>query len=286
MTWAVATEKGYFAEEGLDVAVLDGNASATTVGLVSQDPTVFGLIDGGVLIRSVAQNLPLKAVFGLYQTSPLSIFVRRESGITTPKDLEGKRLAGTAGGGSEVLFPGWMRQNGADPDLVEIVFVDAAARNQAFIDGTVDGAFNFVTEIGTYEAAGIDAVALRYSDYGINVPSVSVVVNTRAIDERRDVVEGFVRAYARGLNDVEQDPSGSLDALVKHGPETLRRDVLEAQWEVGKTLLRTERTVDKPVGYMDPEDWAEGIEAIASLGDLERVPTVEELITNEFIPEA
>jgi NitT/TauT family transport system substrate-binding protein len=286
MTWAVATEKGYFAEEGLDVAVLDGNASATTVGLVSQDPSILGLVDGSVLIRSVAQDLPLKAVFGLYQTSPLSIFVRRESGITTPKDLEGKRLAGTAGGGSEVMFPFWMRQNGADPDLVEIVSLDPAARNQAFIDGTVDGAFNFITEIGTYAAAGIDAVALRYADYGINVPSVSVVVNTRAIEERPEVIQGFVRAYQRGLADVEADPTGSLDALVKHGPETLRREVLEAQWEVGKELLRTERTEDEPVGYMSPEDWQEGIDVIAGLGDLQRVPTVDELITNEFIPGA
>jgi len=284
MPWAVAKEKGYFAAQALDVDVVDGNSSSTTVGLVGQDPTKIGLIDGSVLIRAVAQDLPLKAVFGLYQTSPASIFVLKSSGITTPKALEGKRLAGTAGGASEVLFPSWMRKNGGDPDKVEVVSLDAAARNQAFISGIVHGAFNFITEAATYKAAGLDAVALRYTDYGFNIPSVSVVVNSSMIKDYPDLVRRFVIAYQQALAEINRDSNASIDALIKHGPATLNRAVLVGQWAEAQNLLRTPRTKDKAVGYMAPEDWQDGVNILAGLGDLKRTPKVDELMTNQFIP--
>src|SRR5205823_13093347 len=84
----LAQERGYFAEQGLDVNIVEGKGSASTAQVVGAGSAQLGQIDGSVVIRSVAQDIPIKAVAGLIQKRPISAIVGRTSGSSVPKDLQ------------------------------------------------------------------------------------------------------------------------------------------------------------------------------------------------------
>src|SRR5262245_27828319 len=51
----LAREKGYFAEQGVDLENVEGTGSSNTAKLVASGAAHVGLVDGGVVIRSVAE---------------------------------------------------------------------------------------------------------------------------------------------------------------------------------------------------------------------------------------
>ena len=139
----VGREKGYFSERGIDLEILEGTGSSNTAKVVAARSAHVGEVDGGVVIRSIAEGLPIKVVAGYTQSSPLCIIVPKKLGVTTPKGLEGKRIGGAAGAAGELLLPAWLKKNGADPDKVQVVTLQAAARNATLIQGQVDGIVGF-----------------------------------------------------------------------------------------------------------------------------------------------
>src|SRR5262249_6281566 len=153
----------------------------------------FGISDGGAAIQSAVERIPIRTVAGLTQTSPIAVIVRRDSGITKPKDLEGKTIGGGQSGAGGLLFPGGVKANGVDPDKVPVVQVAAAARNALLLDGKVDGVPGFLNgDFVIFKSRGLDPVAIRYVDYGFNVPGSGLIANDSIIKEKPHLVRGFV----------------------------------------------------------------------------------------------
>src|SRR5437762_7364559 len=105
--FCVGREKGYFAEHGIHLEILEGTGSSNTAKVVAARSAHVGEVDGGVVIRSIAEGLPIKVVAGYTQSSPLCIIVPKKLGISTPKGLDGKRIGRAAGAAGELLFPAW-----------------------------------------------------------------------------------------------------------------------------------------------------------------------------------
>jgi NitT/TauT family transport system substrate-binding protein len=284
--WFLARDRGYFAAEGLDVEILEGTGSATTARVVAAGSVTFGLVDGGVIIRSVGTGIPIKAVLGVWQTSASAAIVRRDSGMTKPKDLEGKTLSTGTGSATAQLFPGWMKVNGADADKVTLRVLPPPAENTAFIQGQVAGVLTFITgSLLNIRAAGVDAVPIKYSDFKFNIPSSSLVANAVTIRDHPELVRSFVRAAAKGMADMLKEPGAALEALLKAVPDLApTRDIVAKSLEVGNALVPTKRTEGKPVGWMADEDWQEAIALLKDYGGLTEVPKLEDVVVN-FIPE-
>src|SRR5208282_4993624 len=88
----LAQEKGFYREAGLDVAITSGKGSGSTAQLVASKAAQFGFSDGYVVGNSVAKGMGLKTVGSIFRRNPAAVMVLADSGINTPKDLEGKTL--------------------------------------------------------------------------------------------------------------------------------------------------------------------------------------------------
>ena len=121
----VAIERGYFVQEDLDVKVVPGNGSVDVMKLVAAGRLDYGPVDIGALVVTKAnEGLPLKVTSVIHQNSMSSIFTLAESGITTPKGLEGHTVADAPGSTVRVLFPLYAKRAGIDASKVK--FRDAA----------------------------------------------------------------------------------------------------------------------------------------------------------------
>ena len=88
----VAIEKGYYADEGLDVEVIYGKGSTLSAQLVGTGENEFGMCAGDTSLMSRIKGVPLKVLAVIIQRSPVAAVSLKEKGIVQPKDLEGKRV--------------------------------------------------------------------------------------------------------------------------------------------------------------------------------------------------
>lgn len=87
-----ALEKGYFAEEGLDVYLQERNTELSNVDQVLQGEAHYGVTDSIVLLHYM-QRKGVVLVAPIFQHSPNVLMTLRSSNIQQPKDLVGRRLA-------------------------------------------------------------------------------------------------------------------------------------------------------------------------------------------------
>lgn len=98
----IAYEKGFFAEEGLNVEMIQVDAShiQEIVG-ADQIDAGFGLI--GKFLQPIENGLAIKLTSGMH-TGCIKIVAPKDSGITSVADLKGKRIGVTGLAGSETII--------------------------------------------------------------------------------------------------------------------------------------------------------------------------------------
>ena len=89
----VAKEKGWYAQQGLDITIEPVNRTTLdTVGPVVKGRNVIGCADGMVLLQARQAGQPIQAFAATLQASPLGIITLRCSRLTQVKDLAGKTI--------------------------------------------------------------------------------------------------------------------------------------------------------------------------------------------------
>ncbi len=121
----VAVDKGYFAEEGLDIE-FDYSFETDGVALVGAGERPFAIVSGDQVILARAQGLPIVYVMEWFQKFPIAVISKAAAGIETPQDLAGRNV-GLPGffGASYVGYVGLLNAVGlaeADVDGNDIGF--------------------------------------------------------------------------------------------------------------------------------------------------------------------
>jgi NitT/TauT family transport system substrate-binding protein len=89
--------KGWFKEAGVDVEVSDGRGSGVTMQQVATGDIDIGWVQLGAMAVARGKGVPITSIAGLARRGDLGALVPKDSGMTKVKDLEGKKVAYTAG---------------------------------------------------------------------------------------------------------------------------------------------------------------------------------------------
>ena len=118
-----ALDQGFYADEGLDVTILEGAVEIVTQQVVAAGDAEFGIAWVPKMLASREQGADLVNIAQVFQRSGTLEISWADSGIAEPADWAGKRV-GTWGFGNEFELFAAMRQAGIEPDdpaQVEIV---------------------------------------------------------------------------------------------------------------------------------------------------------------------
>jgi NitT/TauT family transport system substrate-binding protein len=281
----VAKEKGFYREAGLDVAITSGKGSGSTAQLVGSKATQFGFADGYVVGNGVAKGMAIKTVGSVFRKNPAAMIVLADSGIATPKDLEGKSIAMTAGSGQFQQWPAFAKGAGIDPNKVQVINIDPTGVGPALISGKV-------AAIGGYAQGYVPAIEIRgkkqvrifwYADYGVTVVSNGIIVHDDLLKSDPELVHAFVAPTIKGFLYGRQHPDEAVAIVVKYLPTadpTIVRRELELSW---KTWV-TPSTKGKPLGWEADADWASTIQVLKQYGGVSAPLQTSALYTNEFVP--
>ena len=134
----VALDKGWYKEEGLEVNIIPGKGSGDVVKKVDVGSVDIGIVDTGVLIVARAQGAKVKVVCMLFDKSPYCMWMWKDSGINSPKDLVGKKIAAPPGDAQRTIFPALAQANGFDAD--KITEEQSSRVIERFLDKTLERA--------------------------------------------------------------------------------------------------------------------------------------------------
>jgi len=275
----VAVDKGYYAEEGLEIE-FDYSFETDGIALVGANELPFAIVSGEQVILARGQGLPVVYVLEWFQRYPIAVISRAEAGIDSPEDLAGRNV-GLPGffGASYVGFIGLLRANDltqADVEANEIGFNQVESLRTGQSEAVVGYVNNEPVQLAAMgEAINVIDVA-DYTDMVAN----GVITNETTLAENPELVEGFVRAMLRGLEDTLDNPEEAYEISKKYveGLDDGRMNVLEASLPLWQA---------ETLGVTDAAAWQQTQAVLLEIGFLdEPVENLEAAFTNDFVLKA
>ena len=281
----VGIKNGYYKEQGLEVAIEPGNGSANVAQAIGNGNGDFATVDGGAMMQLVAKGLPVRSVMGLYQRNPIGVIYNVKSGITKPKDIEGKTLVITNGDAPAALLPAFTAATGVDLRKVNVVSTDPASKNAAVISGRGDAVVTFSFQaVPIIEAAGVAVRTFDYADYGVTVPGITLVARPEYLDKNPETVKRLTRAIRKAFEWTRDNPEKAVDILGEMNPG--QKILMGTALPVLKgsfALLHSKNTAGQPIGVMSREDWVLAEEVLVKYVGMQKVDSPDRYFTNAFV---
>src|SRR5579884_69150 len=279
----VAREKGYYREAGLEVEIHEGKGSGNVAQLVGTKNATFGFAEGAAVAKAIGQGIPVRMVAGIFRRSPLGLSYLKESGISGPKDLEGKTYGVVPSSASHSLWPAFLAANNIDESKITEVNIEPTGADAAMLTGRIQFTDAIVSgEPVRYAAAGKEGGILLFSDYGLTVVGHGIIANVDTIQEKPALTRGLVEASLRAWDDARKNPDEAVDTLRQSVPEK-SRDIARAALLGTLPLLDAESTRGKPLGYQSEADWDSTLQILAQAG-VTSLPKADQIFTNDFVP--
>ena len=277
-------ERGYYADEGIDLTINEGRGSGPAVQLVGNGSDTFGLADTGAVIAGRAKGAPVTVLMSLFRTSNLGVTCRADAGVKSLEDLYGKKIAVTAGDALHQMWPGLVAANNLDESKITLVFMDPAAKPISVLENRTECLLGGVDDQAvTIENQGTPVDIIRFADAGFNTLTVGVFTNQSVIDGNPDLVRRFVRATRKSWEAAIEDPAAAIAAAAKAKPG-INEDVLRAQFDASVKLLPPPDGSDMPMGFAPPEYWEETLDILKRFRDLQTDVPAADHYDYSFLP--
>lgn len=276
-----AIDRGYFADEGLDVNVYTPSDPSTILQTVGVGRDDFGISYQPDLLQARSEGIPVVSVMGIVQHPLNSVMALTDSGIGRPGDLRGKRVGHPNIPSNRGMLATMLAEDGLSIDDVELIDVGFNLV-PALLGGTVDaviGAY-WTHESILMELEGHSVNIMRMEEWGVpDFYELILVVNEETLEQRATMIEGFVHAMRRGFEAAYADPQGSITTLLKVHPDTVNEE-LERR---GVDVLRPMWTDGAPViGWQDANRWESFTAWMKSQGFVGDAVNPQAAFTNRF----
>lgn len=284
----VALDKGFYKEAGLKVEIVRGYGSGDTVKKVAAKRATFGVCDFGALVTSVTrEKTPVKALAAVYGKAMLGILYLKESGIKTPKDLEGRVLGRSASGAGVIMLPAFIKANNIDRSKIKEVVVDATSFLPMLLSKQVDAVVEQKIHEGRFQKAAeeggqkVTVMCMLYSDFGLETYGNVIFTHNEIIDKDPALIKKFLQASLKGLTYAFANPEESVAILSKTNPQVTKERAMEELLAVKGTwspeMLKT------GLGFMTQERTRNSVDSITRALDLKKPESLDLIYTDRLV---
>jgi NitT/TauT family transport system substrate-binding protein len=279
----LAQQKGLFAKQGLKVRLGEGAGSEAALGSLVQGQEDVVIIPGIYAISAASKGMPIK-IIALYQPkAPTGILSHIDKPITTPKDLEDKKLAATVGDTTMDYLPVFCSENHIACDKIKIVMMNVQARLPQFMNRQVDGMSTYWNidlpqlEFSTHQKFAL----LDMVKYGQIVPGLSVVTGDADIAREPDKLRRFLLALSQGFDETKdgvKDASEALRAAWQGAPPA---ELVETQVRLSNQTFTV--PAGKPRGWVDESVIKAAVDLLLKSGQIKEAKPIDSYYTNALL---
>ena len=282
----VAMEKGFFAEEGLEIELDVGQgADKSMTALISDsaDIALLGTEAGIYVYNEGRENYPM-AFAQLTQRAGNFLVSRVEEPDFQWEDLKGKSvIGGRTGGMPQMVLEYILAQNnlkpGEDMEIINNIAYNSTAG--AFVGNVGDYTVEFEPTATTLEQQGNGYVVASLGTESGFVPYTVYMATKDYMEENPDIIQKFTNAIYKGQLWVNSHTSREIaEVIAPHFTES----------DIDTLEIIVERYKAQDTWKTDPIFEQESLELIEDImeqaGELDQRVPYEEFITTEFAKKA
>ncbi len=228
----VAAANGYYAEEGLDVDIIQPTEGGSA-DLVAAGKGEFGVSyqEQVTYARTADISLPIVAIAAVIQHNTSGFASPVEKNIKTPADFEGKVYGGWGSPMEDAILKGLMKKYDADFSRLEIVNIGAS---DFFTSVTKDVDFSWIFY-------GWDGIAAELKNFKLNFMLLqdldpildfytpAIIASEKTINDNPELVKKFLRATAQGYDFAINNPEEAARILIDKVPELDKNLIVASQ---------------------------------------------------------
>ncbi len=278
----VAQEKGYFAEEGLSVEIVQPSEDGATM-MVASGRAQFGVGFQDSIAPSMLndEKLPITAVAALLQHNTSGLISLKKTGIDRPKNLEGKKYATWDSPIELATIRKIVEADGGDFSKIQLI-PSTVYDVVTALNTEIDCVWIYYAWDGVkLELDGLDANYLdfRKIDDTFDYYTPMFIANTEFLEKDSVTAKKFLKALRRGYEFAVENPDAAAEILCKAAPE-LDRDLVYASQ---RWISKEYKAEVEPWGYITPERWNRFFRWLNETGLLEGTLPENTGFTNDYL---
>ncbi len=222
-----ALDKGFYAEEGLDVTILPGAVDIVPATVVAGGKAQFGISWVPRMLAPRESGADVQVIGQVFQRSATTQVSFKSKGITSVADFKGKKI-GSWGFGNEFELLAGMRKAGLDPDK-DVTIVPQQFDMNAFVAGQIDAAqamtyneYAQVLEVKNpatgqlYQPSDLNVINWETEGTSMLQDAIFTSESWLAKTGNEDIAVKFLKASFRGWIFCRDNAAECVDIVLKH----------------------------------------------------------------------
>ncbi len=262
----VARELGFFAAQGLHVALEPGQGSGHTIQRVVGGEAHFGTVDAFAAMSAWLNGAPVVSLLAEMQESLFGLVVREGAGIERPTELRGRPFGVVPHSVTATIARAMVGRLGIPAGGIALVDLAPGGEMDALCRGVVDAVVAALTNeyvAWTRPPEGMRLRAWSLSDLGIHGYGHALVTSAALQAGRPELVARFVRAMKEGWRVALAHPAEAAAALARAVPG-LDHALEEAKFRAVTALAHPPSTV--AFGSQSAEAWGRLADLLVQVG--------------------
>lgn len=297
----VAQEKGFYAEEGLDVTILDGGNVNPTVQVASGNCD-FGTDWIANMLVQRAQGLEVVQIAQIYQTSGYRMVALSDSGIETFADLAGRKV-GVWGFGNEfaaeVVFAKAGLTSNLDatvtnPDVEAVVYAfDPALVFPDQVDVASAMTYNELDQIVGLGYPLDTLNVLNPADIGADILEDLIFTTPQLLESSdfkgsglsgREVAERFLRASIKGWAYAVDNQEEATQIVISQcgdtcqGSGSTQSPEVHQSWQMAEVAKLVRPNEDTEIGALSREAFERSVDLLVQVGLIPEAVSYDDVV--------
>lgn len=232
----IAQQQGYFAEQDLEVALVEPADPSMPPKLVAAGKADMAIGYQPQLHLQVDQGLPLVRVGTLVATPLNTLIVLREGPIKSIADLKGKKVGFSVSGFEDALLRAMLARHQLTLDDIELINVNWSLSPSLItgqVDAVIGGFRNF--ELNQMDIEGHPGRAFYVEEEGVPAyDELILLVHQKHKDDDRNT--RMLQAIEKATQYIINHPDAAWSSFVSYKPDELNTELNKRAW--ADTLTR------------------------------------------------
>jgi NitT/TauT family transport system substrate-binding protein len=269
-----AVDQGFYADEGLDVEILQGGVDIVPQQVLGAGSAEFALSWVPKALVSREEGIDIVNVGQVFERSGTLEVAWADSGITTPEDWAGKKVGNWGFGNEFELTAAIEKFQVPDVELVQQAFDMSALLNDE-VDASEAMIYNEYAQVletvnpdtgELYQPE--DLSVIDFNEVGTAMLQDAVWVTQEYLDANQDTVERFLKASFEGWIWCRDNFDPCVDVVLANAP-TLGKS--HQQWQLNEINGLIWPSTEG-IGVVSQPLWDQTIEVAVSEGILSETP--------------
>ncbi len=210
----VALAKGWYRDQGIDLQLQPYSSSVNPDTLVSTGKADVGISSAESVVADYGVGQPVVSIAAILQHNTSALVVRADSGITSPRDLDGKVYGGFGAPYEAAVVSAIIKHSGGTGKFKNVTL------NIDFIEALKTKQIDFVWIYQGWEGIQAQREGLKLNEFYITDNGIAdyytptIITSPSEIKQKPELLKHFMAATAQGYEFARSNAKASAQILL------------------------------------------------------------------------